>query len=68
MTSTIKDITHPIALETIIEANKPQCPCKGASYARIVGRIKKVITNHSGYWYYLDTKVTVPAHQVIRIL
>jgi hypothetical protein len=61
-------IKHPIALDTLIEANKPQCPCKGASYTKVSGRVKKVITNHSGHWYYLDCGVTVSAQWVTKIV
>jgi hypothetical protein len=61
-------ITHPIALESVVEAKRPQCPCKGASFTLVTGRVKKVITNQSGHWYYLDNRITVPANAITRVL
>ena len=64
MTETI----HPLALNTQVEANRPQCPCKGASYIRVTGKVKKVIKNQAGYWYYLDTGATVSAAAIVRVI
>lgn len=52
-------VSHPIALETKVVANKPSCPCKGATYSLVEGVVKKAIHNQTGYWYYLDIGVTV---------
>ena len=53
------DVIHPLALDTKITAMKPSCPCKNAKYEQVVGVVKKIIQNQSGYWYYLDIGVTI---------
>jgi hypothetical protein len=58
---------HPLPIDTVVEANRPQCPCKGASFVKISGKIKKVIPNHSGTWYYLDTGSTINGTWIISI-
>jgi hypothetical protein len=52
-------VTHPIAIDRKVVANKPSCPCKGATYSLVEGVVKKVIHNQTGFWYYLDIGVTV---------
>lgn len=61
-------IHHPIAVGTLVEANKPQCPCKGSAFAKVSGRIGKVIVNQTGHWYYLDTGHTISAQWVTKII
>ncbi len=51
--------THPLPLSAQVTASKPSCPCKGATYETLVGKIEKIIKNQSGYWYYLDIGITV---------
>lgn len=64
----ITNITHPLSLETRIVANKPRCSCKGGGTERVTGVIKKVITNHTGNWYYLSSSVTVQDRWVVEVL
>lgn len=53
-------VTHPLALETKIVAIRPSCPCNNAKNQTIKGVVKKVISNQSGWWYYLgDAGITV---------
>lgn len=61
-------IKHPLSVGMKIEANKPQCPCKGASFKLITGTILKVITNHTGHWYYLDLGITVKDQWVTKVI
>lgn len=61
-------VSHPLTEGTKLEANKPQCPCKGSRWQVIQGTVKKVITNNSGVWYFLDTGYTVKAEWVQRTL
>jgi hypothetical protein len=61
-------INHPLALETKIKAGRPRCSCKGGGTDIVLGVIKKVITNHTGNWYYLSTGITVQDKWVIEIL
>ena len=60
--------THPLSLETRVRANKPQCQCKGGGTIQILGTIKKVISNHTGNWYYLDNGNTISEKWIIEIL
>ena len=61
-------VSHPIPVDTIVEVTKPICPCKGGGNDLVVGRILKVITNQSGFWYYLDIGITCKADRVQRII
>ena len=61
-------VPHPIIIDTVVEVTKPICPCKGGGFDLVVGKILKVITNQSGFWYYLDIGITVKADRVQRIL
>lgn len=67
-TQQIYNIKHPLQIQTKIKATKPNCPCKGGGYTNVVGTIKKIITNNSGHWYYLDTGNTVKADWITEIL
>jgi hypothetical protein len=64
----IINITHPLALETKIKATRPKCSCKGGGVEVVLGVIKKVITNHTGHWYYLSNGITVQSSWVIEVL
>lgn len=59
MQQQISGIAHPLALETKVTASKPSCPCKAATHMLVSGVIKKVIQNQAGYWYYLDSGITI---------
>lgn len=59
MQQQFNDIQHPLSTETRVTALRPSCPCKNAKYEQISGVIKKVIQNQAGYWYYLDTGITI---------
>ena len=61
-------ISHPIALQKLVEAEKPTCPCTGAKFVNVRGKVLKVINNPSGVWYYLDCGVTVKADWIKRIV
>ena len=61
-------LTTPLSIETKIKANKPRCSCKGGGTELITGTIKKVISNHTGNWYYLDIGSTVSEKWVVEIL
>ncbi|MGZ8924532.1 MAG: hypothetical protein ACXW2E_01485 [Nitrososphaeraceae archaeon] len=60
--------TNTLSINTTVKANKPNCPCKGGGSITVTGKIKKVITNHSGSWYYLDTGSTIKHDWIIEIL
>lgn len=64
----IYNIAHPLSLETRVRANKPICPCKGGGNTEVVGTIKKIITNQTGNWYYLDIGTTVSEKWIIGVL
>jgi hypothetical protein len=64
----IVNIKHPLVVGDRIRANRPVCPCKGGGTTPVVGAIQKVITNHTGNWYYLNTGVTVQDKWVTEIL
>lgn len=64
----IFNIQHPLPLETAVKANKPNCPCKGGGVTAITGRIKKIINNQTGNWYYLDSGSTVSEKWIIEII
>lgn len=61
-------ISHPVALNTMLEAVKPTCPCRGAKFVTVTGKVLKVINNNSGIWYYLDSGTTVKADWVKSVL
>jgi hypothetical protein len=61
-------VTHPIPVDSTIEALKPICPCKGGGFEPVVGKVLKVIHNQAGYWYYLDINQTVRADRVTKLL
>lgn len=61
-------INHPLPLNTKIKATRPKCPCKGGGTENVEGTITKVITNQSGYWYYLNVGVTVKSDAVTEVL
>lgn len=62
-------IAHPLSVGTKITSKKPPCPCKGknAPWATTVGTIRKVISNHSGVWYFLDVGVTVKSEWITEV-
>jgi len=60
--------SQPLSLETKIRANRPRCPCRGGGTESIIGTIKKVISNHTGNWYYLDQGSTVSEKWITEIL
>ena len=57
-------VPHPIAMDKKVMALRPSCPCKGATFERVEGIIKKVIHNQTGYWYYLSVGITIKADWV----
>lgn len=59
---------QPLPLETHVRANKPRCACKGGGHEVVIGAIKKVITNHTGYWYYLSNGSTISESWIIETL
>jgi hypothetical protein len=59
---------QPLALETRVKANKPRCACRGGGHEVVVGVIKKVITNHTGNWYYLSNGSTVSENWITETL
>ena len=61
-------ITHPLALQTSVIAEKASCACRGAKLITVTGKILKVINNHTGTWYYLDSGTTVKSDSVKSIL
>lgn len=61
-------LAHPLALETVVKANRPSCACKNAKIETVQGKIKKVIKNQAGIWYYLDVGVTVKAEWVTEVV
>ncbi len=60
-------IQHPLTVNTIITANKKDCPCRGGHIISIQSSIQKVITNQSGTWYYLANGSTVNSVDVTGI-
>ena len=60
-------ITHPVALNTVVHANRPSCPCKNAKYENVKGTVAKVIRSGSSIWYYLDTGITVNSAWVTHV-
>lgn len=67
----INVVSHPISLEKEVSVARPSCQCRGAKIEHIVGVVKKVIKNNTGYWYYLDvgkgSGVTVKADWVTSV-
>jgi hypothetical protein len=61
-------IKHPLTLGTTVRATKPSCACRGAKMINVGGKVLKVITNHSGTWYYLDSGTTVKADMITSIV
>lgn len=64
----INVVSHPIAVDKVIKVSRPSCQCKGAKIENLQGKVKKVIKNNSGFWYYLDIGVTVRADWVTDVL
>lgn len=60
-------INHPLTINTFIIAEKPKCACSGGGKITVSGKILKVINNHSGIWYYLDSNTTVKSDWVKQI-
>lgn len=63
----MKAITHPLKEGQIVVGNKPVCPCTGQKFKQVSGIIKKVIRNQSGYWYYLDSGITIKDNWIISV-
>jgi len=61
-------ISHPLDINVRVEATKPRCPCVGGGFTTITGKVLKVIQNHSGVWYYLDSGSTVKSDWVRRVI
>lgn len=59
---------QPLALNTKVRADKPRCQCRGGGTESITGTILKVISNHSGNWYYLNNGSTVSEKWITEIL
>jgi hypothetical protein len=57
-------VPHPLALNTKIRAAVSGCSCRGGRLELTEGTILKVITNHQGYWYYLNNGRTIKDSQV----
>lgn len=62
------NISHPLALGTKVIAQRRSCACKGAKTLLVEGSILKVITNHSGTWYYLSAGSTVKSDTVTSVV
>lgn len=65
MAQQISRVTHPIPLETKVHALRPSCPCKNAKHEAVDGVVKKIIQNQAGFWYYLDTGITIRGDWVL---
>lgn len=63
----LSNLKHPLPVGTVVEVRRPQCPCKGASFVVMTGKIKKAIPNQSSTWYYLDTGATINGAWIISI-
>ena len=61
-------INHPLPLETTVLVNRPSCQCRGAKIQQVTGKIKKVINNHKGVWYYLDIGYTVSKDWILEVV
>lgn len=61
-------VLHPLPVDTIVEFERPICPCKGGGKEVMVGTVLKVITNASGIWYYLNVGSTVQSHRILRVV
>lgn len=57
-------IPHPLPLNTKVKATVNGCACRGGRLEIVEGIILKVITNHQGVWYYLNTGRTVKDTQI----
>lgn len=55
---------HPLPVGTKVVASQKTCNCSGGKMKEVTGTVLKVINNHSGIWYYLDTGGTVKADTV----
>ncbi len=61
-------IIHPLTPKTKVVAQVATCPCTGATHKQITASIIKVIHNHKGIWYYLDSHVTVKADAISAVV
>ncbi len=61
-------IKHPLSVGTHVSAVTRTCACAGGKTKIVEGKILKVITNHSGIWYYLDVGTTVKADTIQKIV
>jgi hypothetical protein len=57
-------LNHPLALNTKIRAAVTGCACRGGRIEIVEGIILKVILNHTGTWYYINTGRTVKDSQI----
>lgn len=64
----VKEIKHPLALDTSVAVQVKRCSCKGGGFNERIGKIKKVINHVSGTWYYLDFGATVKFDQILKVL
>lgn len=66
----MSEIIHPLELETTVHSGKPPCSCKGpnAPWEDTIGKIKKIINNHSGIWYFLSSGSTVKSDWVKKVV
>lgn len=55
----IYSVQHPIDLNKKVQANRPTCACKNAKFELVEGKVLKVIHNNTGYWYFLDSGITI---------
>lgn len=60
-------IQHPLATNVTVVATRKTCQCRGGKMEEVTGKVLKVIRNQSGFWYYLDTGITIKSDQVTQV-
>lgn len=58
----------PITVNSIVEVQKPICPCKGGGFDIVTSKILKVIPNATNVWYYLENGTTVKHDRVVKVI
>lgn len=62
-------ITHPLALNTKVNAIRPTCACRNPKMEAFDAVILKVIHNHNGkIFYYLSNGVTVESDKIQYVI
>lgn len=60
-------VDHPVPLNTVVFAERPTCQCVGGKKEPVTGKVLKVIHNNTGYWYYLDSSVTIKGEWITKV-